>query len=325
MRRPEALRLLGLDAVTNKAKPYSANCITKAYRIASLKHHPDKNENSPESTAHFQKINEAYKYLMQTATLSDAPSSDFDSASASGPASASAASSSYHDLFVFFIRSMFNKNGIDAVNSSDIETALIHIISSNYDKLLKTLDKSTAISVYEFMHEYADILHLPTETLEKMFKIVSDKMKGDNVVILNPSLSDVFHKKIYDLEYETKHFTVPLWHNEMYYTLTGECDLVVRCNICDVPDYMYIDENNHITISVRTSVQKLLETGSITVGIPLTTDETVNITVPSSELFVTKQPQVYKCPDPIGIPKINTRNPFDSSVLAGVSISIELY
>lgn len=313
MHKKEALQLLGLDST--KSSIHDINTITKAYRVESLKHHPDKNENSPESTARFQKINEAYTYLVSK-TCNASTTSSF--------ASASQFSSSYHDLFIFFIRSMFDKEK-NGIASSDIEAALVHIISSNYDKLLKTLDKATAISVYEFMHEYAEILHLPTESLERMFQIVSEKMRSDNVVLLNPSLSDVFHKKIYDLEYESKHFTVPLWHNEMYYRLDDVCDLVVRCNICDVPEYMYIDENNHITISVRTAVQKLLETGSVTVCIPFVNDESINITVPSSDLMVTKKSQVYKCPDPIGIPKINTRNPFDVSVLAGISVCIELY
>ena len=215
--------------------------------------------------------------------------------------------------------------GNDAVDSADIEAALMHIVSSNYDKLLKTLDKSTAVAVYEFMHEYADVLHLPEETLEKMFKIVSDKMKSDNLVILNPTLSDVFQKKVYDLEYESKRFAVPLWHNEMYYPLTSDSDLVVRCNISDVPDYMYIDENNHITLNIRTSIQRLLETGSVTVTIPLV-DRPLEIKIPSHALVVTTASQLYVCPDPaVGIPKINTRAPLDASVLAGISVRIELY
>lgn len=311
MHKKEALQLLGLNSIQSI---HDANTITKAYRVESLKHHPDKNENSPESTARFQKINEAYTYLLSKTKTTDDFKQPFQYTS----------STSYHELFIFFIRSMFDKDK-SGIESSDIEAALIHIISSNYDKLLKTLDKATAVSVYEFMHEYAEILHLPTDSLERMFQIVSEKMRSDNVVLLNPSLSDVYHKKIYDLEYESKHFTVPLWHNEMYYRLDDACDLVVRCNICDVPEYMYIDENNHITISVRTSVQKLLEIGSVTVYIPFANDDSINITVPSSDLTVTKKAQVYKCPDPIGIPKINTRNPFDSSVLAGISVCIELY
>jgi hypothetical protein len=221
---------------------------------------------------------------------------------------------------------MFNRSGPQSVNvnSDDIEAALMHIVSSNYDKLLHTLDKSTAIAVYEFMREYADILHLPSDALEKMFKIVSDKMKSDNVIILNPTLADVFQKKVYELEYESKHFTVPLWHNEIYYKLDNDADLVVRCNISDVPEYMYIDENNHITINIRTSVQKLLDTGSVTVCIPLSPDP-LSITIPCHELIVMKNVQVYKCPDPIGIPRINTRKPLDDTIMAGINVCIELY
>jgi hypothetical protein len=319
MRKGEALSILEIPSGSIGSNTYDSAYITKAYRIASLKYHPDKNENSPESTAKFQQINEAYQYLMsKTTTITTTTTTDLPSSS----------SSSYHDIFVFFIRAMFNRNGPQSqsvnVNSDDIEAALMHIISSNYDKLLHTLDKSTAVTVYEFMREYADILHLPSDALEKMFKIVSDKMKSDNVIILNPTLTDVFQKKVYDLEYDSKRFTVPLWHNEIYYKLDNDADLVVRCNISDMPEYMYIDENNHITINIRTSVQKLLDTGSVTVCIPVS-PEPLSITIPCHELVVMKNVQVYKCPDPIGIPRINTRNPLDDTIMAGVNVCIELY
>ena len=313
MNRSEAFSILG---ITGDANYRDVGHITKAYRVASLKYHPDKNENSLESTAQFQKINEAYHYLLSTSTST--------STSTSAP-SPNLPPSSYQELFVFFIRSMFSSKGCNgnAVEGSDIEAALMHIVSSNYDKLMKTLDKPTAVSVYEFMHEYADTLHLPEDTLEKMFKIVSDKMKSDNLVILNPTLTDVFHKKVYELEYESKRFTIPLWHSELYYTLTSESDLVVRCTICDIPDYMYIDENNHVSISIRTSVQRLLDAGAVTVTIPLV--DPVEINIPSSALAVTTSPQLYVCPDPAGIPKINTRNPLDASILAGISVRVQLY
>jgi hypothetical protein len=311
MHKVEALSILEIP--TDVYNTYDSAYITKAYRIASLKYHPDKNENSPESTAKFQQINEAYQYLM---SKSKTPSTTTELPS----------SSSYHDIFVFFIRAMFNRSGIQPVNvnSDDIEAALMHIISSNYDKLLHTLDKSTAVAVYEFMREYADILHLPSDALEKMFKIVSDKMKSDNVIILNPTLTDLFQKKVYELEYESKHFTVPLWHNEVYYKLDNDADLVVRCNISDVPEYVYIDENNHITINIRTSIQKLLDTGSVTVCIPLSPDP-LSITIPCHELMVVKNVQVYQCPDPIGIPRINTRKPLDDTIMAGINVCVELY
>ena len=311
MRRIEALTILGIGDDPS----CDISQITKAYRIASLKHHPDKNENSTESTSKFQEINEAYQFLINASPPDHELGSRTDFTRMS----------SYQDIFIFFIRSIFVKNGISTINSECIENALLDIITSNYDKLLKTLDKQTAIIVYEFMHEYADILHLPSETLDRMFGIVSDKMKGDNIIVLNPTLSDALLKKIYELEYDGKHFTVPLWHNETYYTLNDSSDLIVRCNICDLPDYMYIDENNHLTIKIRTSIQKMLDTESITVSIPLTDIETINLTVPSHELRVVKTPQLYTCRDAIGLPKINVRNLLDSSVGAGISIQVELY
>ena len=316
MRKADALSILEIPTDGFNTNTYDSAYITKAYRIASLKYHPDKNENSPESTAKFQQINEAYQYLMSKSNTNTTTTATTDLPS----------SSSYHDIFVFFIRAMFNRRGIQPVNvnSDDIEAALMHIISSNYDKLLHTLDKSTAVAVYEFMREYADILHLPSDALEKMFKIVSDKIKSDNVIILNPTLTDVFQKKVYELAYESKHFTVPLWHNEIYYKLDNDADLVVRCNISDVPEYMYIDENNHITINIRTSIQKLLDTGSVTVCIPLSPDP-LSITIPCHELIVVKNVQVYQCPDPIGIPRINTRKPLDDTIMAGINVCIELY
>ena len=51
--------LLGLSP----NKKYSTHELTKKYRIAALKNHPDKNYNSEESTAKFKEINEAYLLL----------------------------------------------------------------------------------------------------------------------------------------------------------------------------------------------------------------------------------------------------------------------
>ena len=48
---------LGIDPSSSKAE------IKKAYRTLSMKHHPDKNNNTDESKKKFQEINEAYETL----------------------------------------------------------------------------------------------------------------------------------------------------------------------------------------------------------------------------------------------------------------------
>jgi DnaJ-class molecular chaperone len=44
-------------------KKYTLEELKKKYKIAALKHHPDKHFNSQESTIKFKEINEAYLYL----------------------------------------------------------------------------------------------------------------------------------------------------------------------------------------------------------------------------------------------------------------------
>jgi cytoskeletal protein RodZ len=205
MHKVEALSILEIP--TDGSNTYDSAYITKAYRIASLKYHPDKNENSPESTAKFQQINEAYQYLMSKSNTNTTTTTTTTTTELPSP-------SSYHDIFVFFIRAMFNRSGIQPVNvnSDDIEAALMHIISSNYDKLLHTLDKSTAVAVYEFMREYADILHLPSDALEKMFKIVSDKIMQSPVMVKykeedsdNIDYNDIEEMQLEFMKYMQKH------------------------------------------------------------------------------------------------------------------------
>jgi hypothetical protein len=307
MKHADALSVLGLE------RGFTKDALIKQYRLESLKHHPDKNGNSPESTAQFQNINDAYLTLLNDACYcGDDGFADNNTASTS--------TKSYREFFLFFVRSMFNDN----CNSCNVEEALLNIVATNYDKLLATLDKQTAISTYEFMHEYADILYLRPEDLERMRTIVAEKMKADNVVILNPTLSDLFAKKLYRLQYEDQLFMVPLWHNEMYYPVAGDRELIVRCIIQDMPDHIYIDENNNMTINVRTSVQRALDSGSVTVIIPVSPTP-IEIKIPAASLVITACAQTYRCSDTVGIPKINTRNVFDASILAHIDVCITLY
>lgn len=57
MSRTRHLKTLGLDATANETD------IKKAFRSLSLQHHPDKNNNSPESAEKFNEINNAYSFL----------------------------------------------------------------------------------------------------------------------------------------------------------------------------------------------------------------------------------------------------------------------
>jgi hypothetical protein len=299
---------------------YTRDDLVRQYRLESLKHHPDKNNNTPESTARFQEINEAYCTLLKLADNHDADGGD-------------TTQYSYSNIFAFFIRAKFN-------NNTSIEAALMDIIANNYNKLLANLDKQTAVQIYEFMQEYADILYLRPEDMERMRSIVADKMKSDNLVILNPSLKDLIEHRVYRLEYEGQVFMVPLWHHEIYYPLTGvggvgglggndakdDSELIVRCILEDAPDYVHVDDLNNLTIHIRTSIQRAFDAGSITVSV---IPDIFEFTIPASALSVARV-QTYTHSyrgqaATIGIPQINSKHLYDASVLGRVDVCIEMY
>jgi hypothetical protein len=295
---------------------YSREDLVRQYRLESLKHHPDKNNNTPESTARFQQINEAYCTLLNQ--LNDGGCDGWDGVSQSTHPTGTF---SYANIFTYFIRAKFD-------NNAGIEEALLHIITNNYTKLIDKLDKATAIQIYEFMHEYADILYLRPEDLERMRAIVVEKMKADNIIFLNPTLQDLLDKKIYKLEYEGQTFLVPLWHNEIYYALDNDRELIVKCVIEDLPEHIFIDEHNNMTINVRTSVQRALDAGEISVSVPSTgSTGSLDFKVPSASLAIMRGAQTYLCPVTTltGIPQINTRQILDASRFARVEVCIELY
>ena len=311
-----ALDVLALDS------RYSREDLVRQYRLESLKHHPDKNNNSPESTARFQQINEAYCILL--ADGGDHADADYGDGDGVSESTHSNGSFSYMNIFTYFVRAKFD-------NNAGIEEALLHIISNNYTKLLDKLDKATAVQIYEFMHEYADILYLRSEDLERMRAIVVEKMKADNIIFLNPTMQDLLDKKIYKLEYEGQTFLVPLWHNEIYYALGNERELIVKCVIEDLPEHIFIDEHNNMTINVRTSVQRALDAGEISVSVPSTgstgSTGSLEFKVPASSLAIMRGAQTYVCPVTTltGIPQINTRQILDASRFARVEVCIELY
>ena len=59
MRLDECYEILGIKSGATEEE------IKKAYRRKSLTHHPDRNNNSSESTELFKKINEAYEIISQ--------------------------------------------------------------------------------------------------------------------------------------------------------------------------------------------------------------------------------------------------------------------
>ena len=97
------------------------------------------------------------------------------------------------------------------------------------------MDRDTAIKLFEFINDYHHVLHISSDTVDKIKIIVNDKVENDNMVILNPLLDDLLLDNIYILHFEEQKYYVPLWHDELYYNHKDN-QLVVKC----LPEFVII-------------------------------------------------------------------------------------
>ena len=214
--------------ISNKQK-IDVDELKHKYRLCALKYHPDKNK-SIDATEKFQEINSAYEYLCNQNLQLNEPYQQ---------------NTSYSDILFTFMSTII---------PIDKDTNVIHIIlqkithlceSKSYDFLDK-LDKDTLIKIYDVVNANKDIFHIKDEYITQIESIISRKIKNDEVIILNPTLEDLFDNNLYRLTLDKNTYIIPLWHHELQYDNNGK-DLYVRCNPVLLDD-IEIDETNDIHV-----------------------------------------------------------------------------
>ena len=65
-------------------------------------------------------------------------------------------------------------------------------------KVFSRLKKERAIKIYEILSKYNEIFCLRMETINSMKEIIKEKMKDDNIIILQPKLKELMSDKIYN-------------------------------------------------------------------------------------------------------------------------------
>jgi hypothetical protein len=188
----------------------SENLKKKYYRLA-LKHHPDKNGNTPEANQRFQEINEAYEFLQSIPPKHDS-----------------------YDDFLSEFTSMFDFYQIPEIISK---------ISS-----MNEIPKEVCVEIYFFILKNRELFHLTDSFLEEMKTIVLKKYENDNFFLLCPSIDDLLDHNIYKLNVDGEQYLVPLWHSECIFDKKGGGEIVVKCvpnTDC------FIDENNNIYTEIN--------------------------------------------------------------------------
>ena len=232
--------ILGISA----DEPITLDELKRKYRRLALQFHPDKNGNSVESTEKFKLISEAYDYLQLYVGSSPGTRTDIEEDFDPGNMNAS---NDYINILQKFIESIIQSP------TSNLGPIIKEIVMNGCKKLsvhlFENMNKDMSMEVLLFISKYRNILHIDQDTIQLVREIIIEKYKNDQIFILNPSLDDLLENNIYKLDVDGKTYLVPLWHNEVYFDGSG-CDIIVQC-IPDLPENMYIDENNALHVEIN--------------------------------------------------------------------------
>jgi ribosomal protein L31E len=308
-------------------KKYTVNELKKKYRIAALKHHPDKHFNSHESTAKFKEINEAYLYLHGVY------STDADTTFKYGNSNDNECDNEYDNEYEYCYSKLFSKFVTSLMNKfSNTQIAGLHIViqilmnkcATLTSSVFNNMDCESLLFIHDLILKYSSILEIGADRLKMIHELIKKKLQEHDIIIIQPTISELFSENnIQIIEHQKKIYYVPLWHTELYYELNNTIDtkkqqeLVVKC-IPNLPEHIYIDEINNIYIHVRTRVENVFNQTKLTIMI----EESISFDIPVKTLeFKTHQTiTLKKC----GIPMINTENMYDVSEKMNIVIHLEI-
>jgi len=231
MNLQEALHIFEIENVLN----LSQESLKKKYHKLALQNHPDKNGNTPESTQHFQRIQDAYEVLKREISIFKT-----DDITEETPFKNFGYTAILHLFIDGVLKGKYNEfisNIVKDIVSGCKEISL---------KLFEDMNKEQSLAVYNFLVKYKALLRLTDDILDKVREILLNKFKDMQIYVLNPSINDLFQNNVYKLDIAGKLYFVPLWHSEMYF----DSDIIVKCNP-ELPANVEIDEDNNLVITER--------------------------------------------------------------------------
>jgi curved DNA-binding protein CbpA len=284
MNYKEAFEILEIDYLEIKYNDLTLDYLKKQYKKMALKHHPDKNGNTDDSTEHFKKINEAYNYLKRE--LKNLNPEDFACENSDDDINEQF---SYFIVLKNFIKSVFESK------YSDIKTKIINeiLIAGKQIslKIFEDLDKDTVLVIFNFLSRYRFILHINNDLLDKVREIVVSKYDNVEIYKLNPSITDLLECNFYKLYIENQLYLVPLWHYETCYDGSG-CEIIVICEP-ELPEGIQIDDDNNLYVETKISIcHDLPDMLANNLDISLDIGEK-NFYIPLSNLYLKKE-QYYR-------------------------------
>ena len=278
---------------------HTEHMLKAAYYKQALKYHPDKNKDDPTAGEKFKKINAAYSFLQEHQQSKEPFNLE----------------TNYTNIMKQCIKYFTPDIKWDDVF---LDTTLDNIINNCGKlsiRLFKDLKKEKSIELFEFLSNYREIFGISDETIDKMKDILKEKMRDDNIVILNPSLADILSDNVYKLDLLGKTFYVPLWHHEVIFDHSGN-DVIVKC-VPELEDHITIDNNNNIHCYFKVPINEVLQKEKIELMLGNKIVE-----IDSKTLFIKKH-QTYAFRNN-GILKINPEHIFSTEERANIYVDIKL-
>tara|TARA_R110002074_G_scaffold338136_1_gene508749 strand:+ start:2005 stop:2835 length:831 start_codon:yes stop_codon:yes gene_type:complete len=270
-----------------------------AYYKQALKYHPDKNKDDPISGEKFKKINAAYSFLQEHQPANESFNLE----------------TSYANIMKQCVKYFTPDIKWDDVF---LDTTLDNIVNNCGKlsiRLFKDLKKEKSIELLEFLSNYREIFGVSDETINKMKDILKEKMRDDNIVILNPSLADILSDNVYKLDLLGKTFYVPLWHHEVIFDHSGN-DVIVKC-VPELEDHITIDNDNNIHCCYEGPINHILNENKLAIILGNKT-----FFIPGDTLYIKKNQTIIMRKQ--GILKINPNHIFSTEERADIYIDIKL-
>jgi hypothetical protein len=248
MNYKDACELLEIDENTSNI---TDDIIKKKYRVKALLYHPDKNK-SPDASAKFQKIHEAYDFLLNEKN----DHKSFNDIK------------SYKDLLAEFLKGLSEgglQNDFQYRIFNTIITKITQMCENKAVVFLEKIDKKLLLKIYELLLKNREIFYISEQFLSQINDIVKKKTEKDECIILNPMLEDLFNHSLYKLYIENNLYLIPLWHQELIYDISGS-DLYVK-SIPILPDNISIDKDNNIYVDLTFNMCDIWEKEKIDIEI----------------------------------------------------------